>query len=185
MHGAWADGTRTRVLVPVRMGASILAWKADGSTDDAKTIRFRSRTVQPFAHQPPCRGENESSPPSSPRQAGRFQPESVVVILGVMYPHVLPPPDEGSQLDLPLPHLGGNTGRQSGDVIFYDPLSINSHGSDAPLAPKHIKKYPAAGYVNRAEARKAVARDLALLSQQKRGQSQLQSCSDTTETFSD
>jgi hypothetical protein len=115
-------------------------------------------------------GENKRSPFPSPGRARNFQPESVVVVLGVMYPSVLPQlVDASTQLDLPLPRPGFDTGRQSEDIFFYDPLSSKGNGDEAPLAPKYRKKHIGAGYVNRAEAQKALARDLALLSLRKRG----------------
>lgn len=90
--------------------------------------------------------------------------ESVVVVLAVMYPSVLPRLVAAStHPDLALPSLGLDTGRQSGDVIFYDPLSSQRNGDEASLASKDRKIHKGSVYENRAEAQKAVARDLTLL----------------------
>lgn len=67
--------------------------------------------------------------------------EIVVVILGVMYPSVLPHPGEApTHLDLPLPSLGLDAPRQSADVIFYDPLSSQRHFDEVSPALKYGKK---------------------------------------------
>lgn len=91
-----------------------------------------------------------------------FPSEIVVVVLGVMYPSVLPRPvDATTHLD--LLSLGLDTARQSADVIFHDPLSCQQNGDEASLALKCGKKHKRTGYENRTEAQKAVARDLTLL----------------------
>lgn len=114
-------------------------------------------------------GGDKRSPLPRPGPAQHFQPESVVVVLGVMYPSVLPPLVAAStHLDLVLLPPGLTTGRQSMDVVFYDPLSPSRNGDEVPLVPKYRRKPKGDGYVNRTEAQKAVARDLALLSLGKR-----------------
>lgn len=93
-----------------------------------------------------------------------------MVVLGVMYPSVLPQlVEDGTHRDLALSRPGVGTGRQSVDVLFYDPLTSMGNGDEVPLAPKYRKKHKGAGYVDRTDAQKAVARDLALLSLRKRG----------------
>lgn len=54
------------------------------------------------------------------------------------------------------------------DVVFYDPLAFSRNGDEALLVPKYRKKPEGDGHLNRAEAHKAAARDLALLSLRKR-----------------
>lgn len=107
-------------------------------------------------------GEDQGSPSPSPKAR-----ESVVVVLGVMYPGVLPQPaDASTSPDLALPpSLDG--GRQSVQIIFYDPLSSERNGDDA-LVPKYREKYKCAGCAKRAEIQKAVALDLAMLSSRRR-----------------
>lgn len=116
-----------------------------------------------------------------------FSSEIVVVVLGVMYPSVLPQPGVATtHLDLPFPSLGSDTPRQSADVIFYDPLSSQRHGDEVSPAMKYGKKYKGTRYENRVEAQKAVARDLTMLFLAKTRMatsSQLPSHSDTTQTL--
>lgn len=110
-------------------------------------------------------GGDKRSPLPGPEPAQHCQPESVVVVLGVMYPSVLPKPVEAStHLDLVLPPPGLTTGRQSVDVVFYDPLSSSWNGDEVPLVPKYRRNSRGDGYLNRNQAQKAVAHDLALLS---------------------
>lgn len=109
-------------------------------------------------------GEDKRSPLPCPGPPQHFPPEIVVVVLGVMYPSVLPQSvDATTHLDLPLPSLGLDTARQSADVIFHDPLSSQRNGDEASLALKYGKKDKGTGYENHAAAQKAVARDLTLL----------------------
>lgn len=115
-------------------------------------------------------GQDKPSSLPSRGPAQHVPSESVVVVLGVMYPSVLPPlVDAGVRLDLAFPTPCLDTGRKTVAVIFYDPLSSKGNGDEAPLGPKERKKYKIAAYGNRAEAQKAIARDLALLSSRKRG----------------
>lgn len=114
-------------------------------------------------------GGDKCSPIPRPGQAEQLQGESVVVVLGVMYPGVLPQRAVAStHLDLVLLPSCLTTGRQSMDVVFYDPLSSTRNGDEALLVPKYRKKPEGSGLLNRAEAHKAVTHDLALLSLRKR-----------------
>ena len=113
--------------------------------------------------------EDKRSGVPSPRLPRYGRPELVVVVLGVMYPSILPQLVEADTLlDLiPIPpRLRG--GRQREDVVFYDPLSSVGDGEDVPQAAKYGRNSKGEGQVNRMEAQKAVARDLALLSIRKR-----------------
>lgn len=115
-------------------------------------------------------GEDNPSPLPSPGPVQHVPSESVVVVLGVMYPSVLPQLDDAStRLDLALSLPGADTDRKTVAVIFYDPLASKGNGDEAPLGSKERKKYKVAAYGNRAEAQKAVALDLALLALRKRG----------------
>ncbi|TLM80770.1 hypothetical protein [Pseudarthrobacter sp. NamE5] len=129
----------------------------------------RSKTVEPLTEIRQSADENRRSPFPSSRSPQDFQSESVVVVLGVMYPSVLPQLIEANtRLDLiPLPP-GLVTGQQSVGVVFYDPLSPSRNGYELSQTAKYQKNPEGHGHVNRAEARKAVARDLALLSLGKR-----------------
>ena len=92
------------------------------------------------------------------------QSESVVVVLGVLYPNVIPQPvAAGTHLDLVLLPPGLTAGRQSMDVVFYDPLSSSWNGDEVPLAAKYRRKSKGDGYLNRTQAQNAVARDLTML----------------------
>jgi hypothetical protein len=93
-----------------------------------------------------------------------FPSESVMVVLGVLYPSVLPQHVAAStHLDLVLLPPALTVGRQSMDVVFYDPLSSSWNGDEVPLAAKYRRKSKGDGYANRTQAQNAVARDLALL----------------------
>jgi hypothetical protein len=128
-------------------------------------------------------GEDKRFPRPCLGPPQHFPSEIVVVVLGVMYPSVLPQPvDATTHLDLPLPSLGLDTPRQSADVVFHDPLSSQRNGDEASPALKYGKKHKGTGYENRTEAQKAVARDLTLLFLAKTRVAtsyQLPSCSDT------
>jgi hypothetical protein len=111
--------------------------------------------------------ENTRSPLWSSGPPRHLQSECVVVVLGVMYPSVVPPQlvEANTHLDLvPLPPPGLSTRRQGPDVIFYDPLASSRDGDEVPIAAKYRRNSKGDGSVDRTEARKAVARDLALLS---------------------
>src|SRR3954470_24987514 len=85
---------------------------------------YRSETVKPPTERHQRADEDKRFPLPSPESQRHFPSASAVVVLGVMYPSVLPQLVEaGTQLDLvPLPR-GSVTGRKSADVVFYDPLS--------------------------------------------------------------
>jgi hypothetical protein len=126
----------------------------------------RSETVKPLPEGCLSADENKPCPLPSSGPPRHFQSESVVVVLGVMYPSVVLPQlvEANTHLDLvPLPP-GLSTRRQSVDVIFYDPLSSSRNGDEVPQAAKYRRNSKGDGLVNRTEAQKAVARDLALLS---------------------
>jgi hypothetical protein len=119
--------------------------------------------VKPFTERRQCADEDERSPLPSPESQAHFQSESVVVVVGVMYPSVLPQLVEANHLDLvPLPP-GLVTGRKSVDVVFFDPLSSSRNGDEVPQPANDRRNSKGGGHVNRREAQKAVARDLALL----------------------
>lgn len=108
---------------------------------------------------------SESTPFLNPGTVTHPQPESAVVILGVLYPSILPQPSENPWLDPPLPSSCFDGDRQREDVIFYDPLSRrNDSGSSGPASRERLK---ASGYASRAEAQRILARDLLLLSLQR------------------
>jgi hypothetical protein len=93
-----------------------------------------------------------------------------VVVLGVLYPSVLPQLVAAStHLDLVLLPPGLTPDRQSMDVVFYDPLSSSWNGDEVSVAAKYRRKSKGDGYANRTHAQNAVARDLALLCLGKRG----------------
>ena len=99
----------------------------------------------------------------SPQQ---IQSDSVVVVLGVMYPSVLPQLVEANtHLGLvPLPP-GFVGGRQSVDSnVFYDPLSSSRNGDEVPRTATYRRNSKGDGHLSRTESRKTVVRDLALLS---------------------
>lgn len=136
------------------------AEEVDVPSDDAGTVWLRSRTIKPRTRRRQHAGEDKRSP--LPQQ--HSQPEIVVVVLGVMYPSVLPQPvDALNRPDLPLLSFELDTARQSTDVIFHDPFSPLQNGDEASLASNYGKKHKGTGYENHAEAQKAVARDLTLL----------------------
>jgi hypothetical protein len=124
----------------------------------------REQTLEPLTKRRQRADEYKHSARTNPGSPQHFQPGSVVVVLGVMYPSVLPQLVEANTcLDLvPLAH-GLVTGRQSVDVVFYDPLSSCCNGKEVPRAPEHGRNIKSDGHVKRTEAQKAVARDLALL----------------------
>lgn len=104
----------------------------------------------------------------SPRSPQGFQSESVVVVLGVLYPSVLSQPGESNHHSDLVPLLPGLvTGRSCVGVVFYDPLSLTDNGCEIPSL-QHRRNSAGDGHEDRAENRKAVARDLALLSFRKR-----------------
>lgn len=110
-------------------------------------------------------GDDKCFPRSSPGSARHFGSERVVVVLGVMYPSVLPKLVAAStHRDLVLLPPGLTTDRQSMDVVFYDPLATSWNGDEVPVVPNFRRKSKGDGYVNRREAQEAVAHDLALLS---------------------
>lgn len=126
--------------------------------------------MKPLTKGRQCADEDKRSPLPSIGSPQHFQPESVVVVLGVMYPSVFPQlVESNTHPDLvPLPP-GLIAGRQSMDVVFYDPLSSSRNGDEVPRAARYRRNFKGDGHVNRTEAQKAVARDLALLSLGKRG----------------
>lgn len=125
--------------------------------------------MKPLTEKRRCADEDKRSPLPSPESQPHFQSESVVVVLGVIYPSVVPQlVKTNAHLDLvPVPP-GSVTGRKSVDVVFYDPLSSSRNGDEVPQPANYRRKSKGDGRVNRREAQKAVARDLALLSVGKR-----------------
>lgn len=121
-------------------------------------------------------GGDKCFPRSSPGSARHFRSERVVVVLGVMYPSVLPKLVAAStHRDLVLLPPGLTTDRQSVDVVFYDPLASSWNGDEVPVVPKLRRKSKGDGYVNPREAQEAVAHDLALLSLKNASSHQLSS----------
>jgi hypothetical protein len=113
--------------------------------------------------------DDKRSPFPSPPSPQHFRPESVVIVLGVMYPSVLPQLVEANtHLDLVPQPPGLVAGRQSEDVVFYHPLSSSRNGYEIPHTARNRRNSEGEGRIHRAEARKAVARDLALLQLGKR-----------------
>jgi hypothetical protein len=124
--------------------------------------------VKPLTKRRESADEDKRSPFPSPRSPQHFQPQSVVVVLGVMYPSLLPQPREASAERDPVSLLPGVVaGRQSVDVVFYDPLSSGGC-EELPQGAECRRNSTVDGHVDREEARKALARDLALLSLGKR-----------------
>lgn len=109
-----------------------------------------------------CADDRKRAPLPKLGTTQHFQSEIVVVVLGVMYPTVLPQRVEADiHLDLvPLPP-GLAKCQQGQDVVFHDPLSFSTNADAVPKAAKYL--------ANRTEAQKAVAHDLALLSLRKGG----------------
>lgn len=109
-----------------------------------------------------------SIPSVSPGPITYPQPESVVVILGVMCPSILPQPSENDAgLDPALPSSCFDANRQREDVILYDPLSYSiDSGASGPASREKLK---ASGYADRVEAQRILACDLLLLSLQRAG----------------
>ncbi len=131
-------------------------------------------TVKPPIKGRQCADEDKRSPLPSIGSTQHFQSESVVVVLGVMYPSVFPHLVESNTHPdrVPLPP-GLTVGRQSVDVVFYDPLSSIRNGEEVPRAARYGWNSKGDGHVSRTEAQKAVARDLALLLLGKRGSHRL------------
>ena len=143
---------------------------ACGSGDEFPAIEEREQTLEPLSERRQRNDKYKHFPVANPGSPQHLQPESVVVVLGVMYPSFLPQ-FVGASTCLDLLSLTPSlvTGRQSADVVFYDPLSSSGNDKEVPLAPKHGRNFKGDGRVKRTEAQKAVARDLALLSVGKRG----------------
>src|SRR4051794_30894826 len=91
----------------------------------------RCKTVRPFM-------EDKRAPLASPEPPQHFPSDTVVVVLGVMYPTVFPwHVEAGAHPEqVPLPP-GLDSGRQSADVVFYDPLSSSRAGDEVHQAPKY------------------------------------------------
>jgi hypothetical protein len=104
-----------------------------------------------------------------------------IVVLGVLYPSALPQPGEtDTRLALVPPPLGVIEGRQSAGVVFYDPLSTLRNGDEDPHIAKYWRNPRGNAHTDRAAARKAVARDLTLLLEERRqSQPSTPSVSDT------
>lgn len=118
-----------------------------------------------LTHRPHAAGEDKhSSFPSPKRDAQHCSSESVVVVLGVLYPSFLPSfVETGTHLDRALLPVGSDAYRQGGNAIFYDPLSDRRIVDEAVLSVEYRKKDTIVGYLDHAKARRAVSRDLALL----------------------
>jgi hypothetical protein len=84
-----------------------------------------------------------------------FQSESVVAVTQLVA--------ASTDLDLVLLPPDLTNGRQSMDVVFYDPLSSIWNGDEVLPVAKYRRKSKGDGFANPTEARKAVAHDLALL----------------------
>jgi len=109
-----------------------------------------------------------SSFPSS-RLPQHIQSKSVVVVvLGVLYPSVLPQRGQTDARHTLVPPPLGIAGRQNAGVVFYDPLSPSRNGDQLPHIAKYWRNPGRDAHTDRAEARKAVARDLTLLSEKRR-----------------
>lgn len=130
----------------------------------------KEKTVKPLTESRHGDDEYERSPFPSSGSLQDFRSESIVVFVGVMYPSVLPQLGEANtRPDLvPLPPALA-TGQQSLTVVFYDPLSPSKNGYELSKAGKYQRNFESLDHVYRAEARKAIARELALLSLGKRG----------------
>jgi hypothetical protein len=128
----------------------------------------RCKAVRPLIGRQQCADEDAGTSLASPGPPQHFQSDSVVVVLGVMYPTVLPRPVEADthpdQVPLP-PRLDSR--RRSTDLVFYDPLSSKRTGDEVRQTPKYPGNSKGVSYVNRIKAQKAVAQDLALLSSEK------------------
>lgn len=122
-------------------------------------------------------GESGHSPIAAQAPGQHGQQEHRVVVLGVMYPSVssrrLSDATTGS-LHFPS---GVTFGRQSSDVVFYDPISskgsseltrrrLGGQSGIAPQSPKR-RNTPTDSQASRAEAIEAVVRELARLSLRK------------------
>ena len=124
--------------------------------------------MKPITERRQCADRHNTLPLPTPGSPRHFQSESALVVLGVMYPSALP---QLVEADAHLDRIGrppGLVGRQSVDVVFYDPLSSKRKGEEVPQAAKYGRNTKCDGNVNRTEAQKAVARDLASLSIGKR-----------------
>jgi hypothetical protein len=98
-----------------------------------------------------------------------FNQKSIVLVLGVMYPSVLQQPGQtDTRLALVPPLLGAVAGRQSAEVVFDDPLSPSRNGDELPNIAKYWRNPRGDIHRDRVEAQKAVARDLSLLSEERR-----------------
>jgi hypothetical protein len=113
-----------------------------------------------------CTNANQDKlyPVLSPQSSQNLQPETIVVVLGVMYPSLLPQLAKTNPQPehVPLPP-GLVVSRQSVEVVFYDPLSSSRSGDEPHPVAKYRRNFKSLCHPDRAEARKAVASDLALL----------------------
>lgn len=124
--------------------------------------------MKPLTERRQCADENKRFSLSSPAPQRNQRGETVVVVLGVMYPSVVPQLVEANtHLDLVAVPPVVFTGKEV-NVVFYDPLSASRNGDGVCQAAKYPSNSKGDGYLNRREAQKAVARDLALLSLGKR-----------------
>jgi uncharacterized membrane protein len=101
----------------------------------------------------------------SPGSPQHFESGSVVVVLGVMYPSVVSQLVEANtNLDLARLPPGLLTGRQSMDVVFYDPLTASrKRRGSFSWAAKYAKNSKGLGHANRTKEQGDVARDLVCL----------------------
>lgn len=125
--------------------------------------------MRPFIGRQQCADEDLGTSLASPGPPPQhFQSYSVVVVLGVIYPTVLPRLVEAATHpdQVPLPP-GLDSRRRSTHLVFYDPLSSRRTGEEVRQTPKYPSNSKGVNYVDRIKAQKAVARDLALLSSEK------------------
>jgi len=106
--------------------------------------------VKPLTGRQQSADEDTRGPLASPGAQQHFQSDGVVVVLGVMYPTVLPRPDEADTHpdQIPLPP-GVDSGRQSVDVVFYDPLSSSRTGDKVRQAPRYPRNSKGDAYISR------------------------------------
>lgn len=124
--------------------------------------------MKPLPQMPKSADEDKRSSFHSSRLPQHIQSKSVVVVLGVLYPSALPQRGQAdTRLTLVPPPLGV-AGTQSAGVVFYDPLSPSRNGDGLPRIAKYWRNPGRHVHRDRAEARRAVARDLTLLSKKRR-----------------
>jgi hypothetical protein len=124
--------------------------------------------MKPLPQLPKSADEDKRSSFPSSRLPQHIQSKSVVVVLGVLYPSVLPQRGRTDTCLTLVPPPLGVAGMQSAGVVFYDPLSPSRNGDELPHIAKYWRNPGRDVHRDRAEARRAVARDLVLLSEKRR-----------------